>query len=103
MADDQVSQDNNIDLRERTELRENDNLDKDSDLGNTLSEHLIPDEVSERRTSLDGYLGEVEDSLGLEEDQISAEDGVLPSWKLVEEPDLSPEVFETLWRKLPET
>jgi hypothetical protein len=103
--------DSNIDLQETTGLPQNDNLDNDLDTDsiNPMGENLIPVNQSsvllrEDRISLDGNLGEIEEHLGLEENQISAEDGVLPLRELVEEPDLlSPEVFETLWRQLPVT
>ena len=102
--------DSNIDLQETTGLPQNDNLDNDLDTDsiNPMGENLIPVNQSsvllrEDRISLDGNLGEIEEHLGLEENQISAED-VLPLRELVEEPDLlSPEVFETLWRQLPVT
>ena len=101
----------NIDLQETTGLPQNDNLDNDLDTDsiNPMGENLIPVNQSsvllrEDRISLDGNLGEIEEHLGLEENQISAEDGVSPLRELVEEPDLlSPEVFETLWRQLPVT
>ena len=103
--------DSNIDLQETTGLPQNDNLDNDLDTDsiNPMGENLIPVNQSsvllrEDRISLDGNLGEIEEHLGFEENQISAEDGVLPLRELVEEPDLlSPEVFETLWRQLPVT
>ena len=106
IEDSLVAQDSDIDLREGTELQERDSFDKD--VGKTLSENLISNnEVSALRGDrvlLDGYLGEAKE--GLNENQILAEDtqdGGLPSWKLLEAPDLSPEVFESLWRQLPET
>ena len=110
IEDNLVAQDSDIDLRERTELQESGNFDKDLDAGNTLGENLISNnEISalrEDKVLLHGYLGEAEESLGSEDNQILVEDtqdGALPSWKLVEAPDLSPEVFESLWRQLPET
>ncbi len=107
--DDELNlEDSHIDLREKTEFQQKGISDKDLDTGKTMGENLNPvDESSlllqEDTISLDGSLGRVEESLGLEENQSSTEDGNSPSWELVEEPDLSPEVFETLWKQLPET
>ncbi|XP_028393363.1 AP-4 complex subunit beta-1-like [Dendronephthya gigantea] len=79
--------------------------DSTSDGGNSVRECETPISESsveiqeDRRISLDGSLGKRDDE---GEDGTSENRDVSSLLELVEEPDLSPEIFETLWGELPE-
>ena len=95
----------NTDTQDKSILRDEDNLDEDNDNIHSLS---IPNNDStvilkENSISLDGDLGEAGESSDLEEHEMAVEKRFSLSQMFVEEPDLSHEMFESLWMQLPET
>lgn len=112
-VDDSAARKNPIDQPETNEHSPSDSnisVEKDSagDGGNSMRECETPVcgssvEIQEgRRISLDGSSGKGRIRLDIEEDEISEDRDVSSVLKLVQEPDLSPELFETLWGELPE-
>lgn len=106
-TDDDVNRrDSNLDLRDKTKLCDDDTLDEDNI--HSVSGSFIPDNdsavlLTEKGISVDGILGQASESSSLEEHGISLEGSSSRSQLFVEEPDLSHEMFETLWMQLPET
>ena len=100
--------DSNLDLRDKTRLRDDDNLDEDNDNIHLVNDSFTSDNdctvlLTEKRISLDGNLRQTGESSSLEGNEISVEGTSSHSQMFVEEPDLSHEMFETLWMQLPET
>lgn len=102
-----VPEDNDTDLQER-KLSQKYPSDKDVDVGETCNLNTNPEDenavlLQESEISVDENAKEYERDLFLEESRSATEEDDSTSWKLVEEPDLSPEMFESLWKQLPET
>ena len=96
-------EDNIVDLKEKNEPKRNDGLVEDVGNVDPMSGCLI--EVDDSSTFLREERISSDENTSGRDGEVSVEDDASPSssLELVEEPDLSPEVFETLWRQLPET